>query len=59
MQDAERSCCSYSPVITFTDPQPAEESRPGDLKLGGNDPCWCGSGKKYKHCHRHSDLGRE
>jgi preprotein translocase subunit SecA len=20
-------------------------------KLGRNDPCWCGSGKKYKQCH--------
>ena len=20
-------------------------------KLGRNDRCWCGSGKKYKHCH--------
>jgi preprotein translocase subunit SecA len=20
-----------------------------------NDPCWCGSGKKYKHCHRQQD----
>lgn len=20
-------------------------------KLKRNDPCWCGSGKKYKHCH--------
>jgi len=20
-------------------------------KLGRNDPCWCGSGKKWKHCH--------
>ncbi len=20
-------------------------------KLGRNDPCWCGSGKKYKKCH--------
>jgi hypothetical protein len=20
-------------------------------KLGRNAPCWCGSGKKYKHCH--------
>jgi uncharacterized protein YecA (UPF0149 family) len=18
---------------------------------GRNDPCWCGSGKKFKHCH--------
>ncbi|MBW8826572.1 MAG: preprotein translocase subunit SecA, partial [Acidobacteria bacterium] len=20
-------------------------------RVGRNDPCWCGSGKKYKHCH--------
>ena len=20
-------------------------------KLGRNDPCWCGSGKKWKKCH--------
>ncbi len=20
-----------------------------------NEPCWCGSGKKYKHCHLHRD----
>jgi preprotein translocase subunit SecA len=19
--------------------------------VGRNDPCWCGSGKKYKKCH--------
>ena len=19
--------------------------------IGRNDPCWCGSGKKYKRCH--------
>ncbi len=24
-------------------------------KVGRNDPCWCGSGKKYKHCHYRSD----
>ncbi len=22
---------------------------------GRNDPCWCGSGKKYKNCHLNSD----
>ncbi|MGY3298327.1 preprotein translocase subunit SecA [Pseudomonas sp. TE6288] len=22
-----------------------------DMKLGRNEPCWCGSGKKFKHCH--------
>ncbi|HXK42866.1 MAG TPA: methionyl aminopeptidase [Anaerolineae bacterium] len=25
-------------------------------KLSRNDPCWCGSGKKYKHCHFKSDM---
>jgi preprotein translocase subunit SecA len=20
-------------------------------KLGRNEPCWCGSGKKFKKCH--------
>lgn len=24
-------------------------------KIGPNDPCWCGSGKKYKKCHRSAD----
>jgi len=23
----------------------------GQPKVGRNDPCPCGSGKKYKHCH--------
>lgn len=25
-------------------------------KIGRNDPCWCGSGKKFKKCHLSSDL---
>jgi methionyl aminopeptidase len=25
------------------------------FKLGRNDKCWCGSGKKYKTCHERSD----
>ncbi len=25
------------------------------FKLGRNDRCWCGSGKKYKACHEQSD----
>jgi hypothetical protein len=39
----------------------APERKPS-VSLGRNDPCWCGSGKKYKHCHWRSDqqdaLGR-
>lgn len=30
-----------------TSSQEAEKPK----KLGRNDPCWCGSGKKYKKCH--------
>lgn len=29
------------------------------MKLGRNDPCHCGSGRKYKTCHQISDEGRE
>lgn len=33
-------------------PQTMRKSGP---ELGRNDPCWCGSGKKYKNCHMKSD----
>jgi preprotein translocase subunit SecA len=36
-----------APIAT----KPAGAGQPGR-----NDPCWCGSGKKYKHCHMESDL---
>ena len=26
-----------------------------EKKLGRNDVCWCGSGKKYKQCHQAFD----
>lgn len=29
------------------------------MNIGRNDPCWCGSGKKYKKCHLSSDLDRD
>ena len=28
-------------------------------RVGRNDPCWCGSGKKYKKCHMPIDEGVE
>ena len=28
-------------------------------KIGRNDPCWCGSGKKYKKCHEAFDEKME
>jgi len=32
-------------------PGAASASTPDGHKLGRNDPCWCGSGKKFKRCH--------
>jgi preprotein translocase subunit SecA len=36
------------PVATVTRPVPRT---PTGQKIGRNDPCYCGSGKKYKKCH--------
>ncbi len=33
-------------------PRPVEQRRVDESEqIGRNDPCWCGSGKKYKKCH--------
>jgi preprotein translocase subunit SecA len=24
---------------------------PAGVRMGRNDACWCGSGRKYKRCH--------
>jgi preprotein translocase subunit SecA len=32
-------------------PPKIEQVRREEPKIGRNDPCWCGSGKKYKKCH--------
>jgi preprotein translocase subunit SecA len=37
-------------VSQSSTPKPAAETQV-KKKLGRNDPCWCGSGKKYKKCH--------
>jgi preprotein translocase subunit SecA len=37
-------------------PAVAQTVRRERPKVGRNDPCWCGSGKKYKHCHFRSDT---
>ena len=37
-----------APAATATiEPRRLEENE----KIGRNDPCWCGSGKKFKRCH--------
>jgi len=41
----------------YEDEDEYEEPAPV-VKPGRNDPCWCGSGKKYKKCHLDGDEGR-
>src|SRR5690606_23909069 len=36
------------PVRTGGDDAPVKTVRRDEPKIGRNDPCWCGSGKKYK-----------
>ena len=50
---------SFSPARDEAPParvQPAEPFRYTAAKIGRNDPCWCGSGKKYKRCHLGKDA---
>ena len=39
------------PARTGGDDAPVKTVRRDEPKIGRNDPCWCGSGKKYKKCH--------
>ncbi|MSP90546.1 MAG: preprotein translocase subunit SecA [Myxococcales bacterium] len=38
-------------------PTKVETFRRERPKVGRNDPCWCGSGQKYKKCHMAQDEG--
>ncbi|MDX1609496.1 MAG: preprotein translocase subunit SecA [Halofilum sp. (in: g-proteobacteria)] len=39
-------------VRPATEPEPSHTPYVrGDRKIGRNEPCWCGSGRKFKHCH--------
>lgn len=38
-------------VTQFVPPPKAQRARKGSSKVGRNDPCPCGSGKKFKMCH--------
>jgi preprotein translocase subunit SecA len=39
------------PARTGGDDAAVKTVRREEPKIGRNDPCWCGSGKKYKKCH--------
>jgi len=52
---AMRAAAAAAPVLgTYEDddePLPAVEQHRSEGEPGRNDPCWCGSGKKFKKCH--------
>jgi preprotein translocase subunit SecA len=39
------------PARTGGDDAPITPVRRDEKQVGRNDPCWCGSGKKFKKCH--------
>jgi hypothetical protein len=41
-------------VTTRRQAQPVQD--PSRQSLKRNDPCWCGSDKKYKNCHMRQDM---
>jgi len=47
------------PVARQLAPQSSPSRAPvkAEQQPGRNDPCWCGSGKKYKQCHMREDAG--
>ncbi len=45
MADADGAASPQSPTVR------------GERKVGRNEPCPCGSGKKYKHCHGTLEVG--
>jgi preprotein translocase subunit SecA len=47
---AERPGVAPAPAMVAARPAPAPRTPTGE-KIGRNDPCFCGSGKKYKKCH--------
>ncbi|PJF41952.1 MAG: preprotein translocase subunit SecA [Phototrophicales bacterium] len=51
IQMREAQAASASEAAQKSKPEPIRNT----AKLGRNDPCWCGSGKKYKNCHLRSD----
>jgi hypothetical protein len=39
------------PARAGGDDAPVRTVKRDEPKVGRNDPCWCGSGKKFKKCH--------
>ena len=48
---ARQQQLSHQPEPMMAEPEPANQPLREGRKVGRNDPCPCGSGKKYKQCH--------
>src|SRR5215470_2835458 len=46
------------PVEPYFPIDPTQTVRRSVARIGRNDPCPCGSGKKYKNCHQDEDRNR-
>ncbi len=49
---------SSADAVTATDRKAKSRPPKNRKRLGRNDPCWCGSGKKYKKCHGKADAAK-
>ena len=50
-QHADAQGMQQSPDEGDAAEQTAQPYHRAQKKIGRNDPCYCGSGKKFKHCH--------
>ena len=43
-----------SPTLRAPSNRSSRRLEPRGTRLGRNDPCWCGSGRKFKRCHQNA-----
>ncbi len=51
LANVEYHHAGYDEVLGSPEDRPAQPIQRHTEKVGRNDPCPCGSGKKFKHCH--------
>ena len=51
LENVQYHHADYDEVLGMAEEKPAQPVERHAPKVGRNDPCPCGSGKKYKHCH--------
>jgi len=51
LENVQYHHADYDEALGAAAPKPAQPVERHMPKVGRNDPCPCGSGKKYKHCH--------